>query len=71
VGLLYGVGFAALWVSGGCGESPTGVRGEATGRLKEQSVEHGKKMKEYYTAKKASKAPMPKPGKAAMRGRPR
>jgi hypothetical protein len=67
--LLCGVGLGTLWVSGGCGESPTEVRGELTGRLKEQSVEHGKRMKDYYTAKKASKAPMPKPSKAALKGR--
>ena len=55
VGLLCGVGLGALWVSGGCGESPTvGARGELTGKLKEQSAEHGKRMKEYYTAKKAA-----------------
>jgi hypothetical protein len=69
--LLCGVGLGALGVSGGCGESPTEVRGELTGRLKEQSVEHGKRMKEYYTAKKASKPPTPKPGKAALKGRAR
>jgi hypothetical protein len=52
--LFYGLGLAALWVSGGCGESPTGTRDELSGKLKEQSVAHGKKMQEYYAAKKAA-----------------
>ena len=54
VGLLCGVGLGTLWVSGGCGESPTGTRDELSGKLKEQSVAHGKKMQEYYAAKKAA-----------------
>jgi hypothetical protein len=53
-GLLYGLGLGALFVSGGCGESPTGTRDEASGQLKEQSVAHGKRMMEYYAAKKAA-----------------
>ena len=54
-GLLYGLGLGALGVSGGCGESPTtGTRDELSGKLKEQSVAHGKKMQEYYAAKKAA-----------------
>jgi hypothetical protein len=54
-GLLYGLGLGALWVSGGCGGSPTeGMRAEATGQLKEQSVAHGRRMQEYYAAKKAA-----------------
>jgi hypothetical protein len=53
-GLLYGLGLGALSVSGGCGGSAeTGTRAEATGKLKEQSVAHGKRMQEYYAAKKA------------------
>jgi hypothetical protein len=52
--LFYGLGLAALWASGGCGESPTGTRDELSGKLKEQSVAHGKKMQEYYAAKKAA-----------------
>jgi hypothetical protein len=44
-------------VSGGCGGSPTeGMRGEASEQLKEQSAAHGKKMKEFFDAKKAEKA---------------
>jgi hypothetical protein len=54
-GLLCGLGLGALMVSGGCGGSPTtGMRGEASEQLKEQSVAHGKRMKEFYDAKKAS-----------------
>ena len=53
-GLFYGLGLGALWVSGGCGGSPTETRGELSGQLKEQSVAHGKKMQEYYAAKKAA-----------------
>ena len=54
-GLLYGLGLGALFFSGGCGESPTtGMRAEASGQLKEQSVAHGKRMQEYYAAKKAA-----------------
>ena len=53
-GLLYGLGFGALFFSGGCGESPTGMRGEASGELKERSAAHGKRMQEYYATKKAA-----------------
>jgi hypothetical protein len=60
--LLYGLGLGALGVSGGCGEAPTGTRGELSGELKEQSAAHGKRMKEYYAAKKAEK-------KGAVKGR--
>ena len=53
-GLWYGLGLGALWVLGGCGESPTeGTRNELSGELKERSAAHGKRMKEYYAAKKA------------------
>jgi len=56
--LLYGLGLGALFFSGGCGDSPTGTRGELSGQLKEQSESHGKRMQEYYAAKKAAmKAP--------------
>jgi hypothetical protein len=51
-GILCGLGVGALSVSGGCGESSTGTRDELSGQLKEQSVAHGKKMQEYYAAKK-------------------
>ncbi len=54
-GLLYGLGLGALGVSGGCGESSTGTRDELSGQLKEQSVAHGKRMQEFYAAKKAAK----------------
>ena len=55
-GLLYALGIGVLTVSGGCGESSsTGTRAELSGRLKEQSVAHGKRMKEFYAAKKAAK----------------
>jgi hypothetical protein len=54
-GLLYGLGLGALSISGGCGEAPTGARDELSGQLKEQSVAHGKRMQEYYAAKKAAK----------------
>ena len=57
-GLLYGLGIGVLSISGGCGESSTtgtGTRAELSGRLKEQSVAHGKRMKEFYAAKKAGK----------------
>jgi hypothetical protein len=53
-GLFYGLGLAPLWVLGGCGGSPPESRGELSGKLKEQSVAHGKKMQEYYAAKKAA-----------------
>ena len=53
-GLLYGLGLGAVFFSGGCGESSTGMRGEASGELKERSAAHGKKMQEYYAAKKAA-----------------
>ena len=54
-GLLCGLGLGALFVSGGCGESPTtGTRDEVSGQLKEQSAAHGKRMQEYYAAKKAA-----------------
>jgi hypothetical protein len=54
-GLLYGLGLGALFVSGGCGGSAeTGTRAEATGKLKEQSAAHGKRMVEFYAAKKAA-----------------
>jgi hypothetical protein len=54
-GLLCGLGLGALCVSGGCGGSAeTGTRAEATGKLKEQSAAHGKRMVEYYAAKKAA-----------------
>ena len=53
-GLFYGLGLLALWGSGGCGGSPPGTRAELNGRLKEQSAAHGKRMKEYYDAKKAN-----------------
>jgi hypothetical protein len=62
--LLYGLGLGALSVSGGCGESPTGARDELSGQLKERSVAHGKRMKEYYAAKKADQ-------KATIKGRAR
>jgi hypothetical protein len=55
-GLLCGLGLGALMVSGGCGGSPPTMRDEATGKLKEQSAAHGKRMKEFYDAKKANKA---------------
>jgi hypothetical protein len=55
-GLLYGLGVGVLSVSGGCGESSTtGMRDEASGQLKEHSVAHGKRMQEFYAAKKAAK----------------
>jgi hypothetical protein len=55
-GLLYGLGLGVLSVSGGCGESSTtGTRAELSGQLKEQSVAHGKRMQEFYAAKKAAK----------------
>jgi hypothetical protein len=54
-GLFYGLGLGALGVSGGCGGSPTEQRSELSGQLKEQSVAHGKRMVEYYAAKKAAK----------------
>ena len=64
-GLLYGLGLGALVFSGGCGGSATeGMRGEASGKLKEQSAAHGKRMQEYYAAKKAAK-------KAAVKGQAR
>jgi hypothetical protein len=54
-GLLYGLGLGALFFAGGCGESPTtGMRGEVSGELKERSEAHGKRMQEYYAAKKAA-----------------
>jgi hypothetical protein len=54
-GLLYGLGLGTLFFSGGCSESPTtGMRAEASGKLKEQSEAHGKRMQEYYAAKKAA-----------------
>jgi hypothetical protein len=54
-GLLYGIVLGALVFSGGCGGSATeGMRGEASGKLKEQSAAHGKRMQEYYAAKKAA-----------------
>jgi hypothetical protein len=54
-GLLCCLGLGALTVSGGCGGSATeGMRGEASEQLKEQSVAHGKRMKEFYDAKKAA-----------------
>jgi hypothetical protein len=53
--VLYGIAFGALSVSGGCGGSPTtGTREELSGKLKEQSASHGKRMQEYYAAKKAT-----------------
>jgi hypothetical protein len=53
--LLYGLGLGALVFSGGCGESQTtGMRAEASGKLKEQSAAHGKRMQEYYATKKAA-----------------
>ena len=33
----------------------TGTRAELSGQLKEQSVAHGKRMQEFYAAKKAAK----------------
>ncbi len=55
-GLLCGLGLGALFVSGGCGESSTtGTRDELSGRLKEQSVAHGKRMMEFYAAKEAAR----------------
>jgi hypothetical protein len=51
-GVLYGLGLGAILVSGGCGESPTGARDELSGQLKQQSVAHGKRIKEYHSAKK-------------------
>jgi hypothetical protein len=55
-GLLYGLGLGALFFSGGCDQSSTtGMRGELSGELKEQSAAHGKRMQEYYAAKKAAK----------------
>jgi hypothetical protein len=55
-GLVYGLGIGAISVSGGCGEpSTTGARAELSGQLKERSVAHGKRMVEYYAAKKAAK----------------
>jgi hypothetical protein len=55
-GLLYGLGIGAISVTGGCGEpSTTGTRAELSGQLKEHSVNHGKKMMEFYAAKKAAK----------------
>jgi hypothetical protein len=56
---LCGLGLGALFFSGGCGGSPTtGMRAEVSGKLKEQSAAHGKRMQEYYAAKKANKAAM-------------
>jgi hypothetical protein len=52
-GLLCGLGLSALSVSGGCGGSPTGTRADLSGKLKEQSEAHGKRMQEFYAAKKA------------------
>src|SRR5262249_35181164 len=55
-GLLDGLGLGAVFFSGGCGGSPTtGTRGELSGELKEQSAAHGKRMQEFYAAKKAAK----------------
>ena len=54
-GLLYGLGLGVLFVSGGCGDSQTtDTRAELSGKLKEQSQAHGKRMQEYYAAKKAA-----------------
>jgi hypothetical protein len=53
-GVLYGIALGALSISGGCGESATGTRGELSGQLKEQSTAHGKRMQEYYATKKAA-----------------
>jgi hypothetical protein len=54
-GVLNGLAFGALLFSGGCGASPTeGMREEASGELKERSAAHGKRMQEYYAAKKAA-----------------
>jgi hypothetical protein len=54
-GLLISLGLGVLSVSGGCGEAPTGARDELSGQLKKQSVAQGKRMQEYYAAKKAAK----------------
>jgi hypothetical protein len=63
-GLQCGLGLGALMVSGGCGGSATeGMRGEASEELKAKSAAHGKRMKEFYDAKKANKS--------ATKGNPR
>jgi hypothetical protein len=54
--LLCGLGLGALAVSQGCGAPPEGARGELSDALKERSAAHGKRMKEFYDAKKANKA---------------
>jgi hypothetical protein len=56
-GLLCGLGLGALSVSGGCGgSSETETRDELSGILKDKSIAHGKRMKEFYDSKKANKA---------------
>jgi hypothetical protein len=58
--LLCGLGLPALLVSGGCGGSPSETRSELSKELKEQSAAHGKKMKEFFAAKKAEMKGNPK-----------
>jgi hypothetical protein len=54
--LLCGLCLGALLVFSGCGGSTTTeTRGDLAGRLKETSAAHGKRMKEFYDAKKANK----------------
>jgi hypothetical protein len=53
-GLLCGIGLGPLTFSAGCGGSATtGMRGEASEKLKAQVAERGKKLKAFYRARKA------------------